>query len=754
MSTQTGHAQRRTLHLPDKPLQRVYNWLRGSAMGLLTLALIVGTGAGVGAVVFRYLILGFTVLFTGHQDYSAAGHAPNPFFPYLGPWFVVLAPVVGGLLYGPLIERFAREARGHGVPEVMLAVAERGGRIGPQVAVIKSLASALCIGSGGSVGREGPIVQIGSALGSSLGQWLRVPDSRLRLLVACGAAGGISATFNAPIAGVFFALELILRDFETASFGVVVLASLTAATIGQAAFGSHPFLTLPSFHVTSYWEYVLYAVLGLLAAGVGVAFIRVLYGIEDLLDRMWQGPDWLRPGLGGVLLGLLLLALPQMYGVGYPVLESGIRGDYALWFLLVLMLGKMLATSLTIGIGGSGGVFAPSLFIGAMLGTAYGDLVQHCLPGLTAPAGAYGLVGMGAVFAGAARAPITAIIIIFELTGDYRIILPLMCAVVLATGLSTVLSRDTIYTLKLWRRGIDIMRGRAANLMAILTVAEAMQPIPQGLPQHMPLHEVITRFEEEGCDALPVVDAEGTLRGTVTAQEVEQAMRDNALDAVAGDLAQATPALSATQTLEQALGLLVRHEHPGLPVLAADGQDVIGWLTHRDVLHAYNARLEQRVDHPERMAAQPTPGTLPAPGAAPAQQHGTQQVARARGAEQQATQLMRGPLPAPGISRVAQKGAQAAVRDGRPQQDVHPLLDRLRGYRIIDLELTRDQPPARQRVRDVKWPPSSLVIAVRRNTEAFAPNGQTELRKGDRLTVLVPVEHAATLADVVHAEQH
>jgi chloride channel protein, CIC family len=342
------------------------------------------------SIAFRYLILGFTLLVTGHHDYSAAGHAPNPFVPYLGMWFVVLAPVVGGLIYGPLIERFAREARGHGVPEVMLAVAERGGRIGPQVAVIKSLASALCIGSGGSVGREGPIVQIGSALGSSLGQWLRVPESRLRLLVACGAAGGISATFNAPIAGVFFALELILRDFETASFGVVVLASITAAVIGRAAFGSHPFLTLPSFHLTSYGEYVLYAALGLLAAGAGVAFIRVLYGMEDLFDRNWRGPDWLRPGLGGVLLGLLLLALPQMYGVGYPVMEGGIRGDDALWLLLVLMVGKMLATSLTIGIGGSGGVFAPSLFIGAMLGTAYGDLVHHVLPGLTAPAGSHG----------------------------------------------------------------------------------------------------------------------------------------------------------------------------------------------------------------------------------------------------------------------------------------------------------------------------------------------------------------------------
>ena len=200
----------------------------------------------------------------------------------------------------------------------MLAVDRRGGRMRPQVPIVKSLASALCIGSGGSVGREGPIVQIGSALGSVLGQFVRVTESRLRLLVACGAAAGISATFNAPIAGVFFALELILRDFDTESFGFVVLSSVTADAIGRAAFGSHPFLTLPGFTFTSPLELVLYAGLGVLAVGVGVTFIRVLYAGEDLADRLWRGPSWLRPAAGGILLGLLLLAVPQMYGVGYP----------------------------------------------------------------------------------------------------------------------------------------------------------------------------------------------------------------------------------------------------------------------------------------------------------------------------------------------------------------------------------------------------------------------------------------------------
>ena len=314
----------------DAASDRARDWLRTSPGGSSRSRSSVGGGAGAGAVAFRYLILGFTRLFSGHRDYSAAGHASYGYFHGVGFWFVVLAPVVGGLIYGPLIHLFAREARGHGVPEVMFAVAERGGRIRPQVAVVKSLASALCIGSGGSVGREGPIVQIGSALGSTLGQSARVPESRLRILVACGAAGGISATFNAPIAGVFFGLELILRDFEADSFGVVVLSSFVADVIGRAAFGSHPFLALPGFQLRSPVEYPLYAGLGVAAALVGVVFIRVLYGAEDLADRLWRGPEWLRPAAGGLLLGLVLLALPELYGVGYPPLENAIRGNYGI----------------------------------------------------------------------------------------------------------------------------------------------------------------------------------------------------------------------------------------------------------------------------------------------------------------------------------------------------------------------------------------------------------------------------------------
>jgi CIC family chloride channel protein len=514
--------------------------------GLMVLALLVGAGAGLGAIAFRYMILGFTYVFSGHKDYSAVGHASNPLIPGLGIWFVVLAPVVGGLIYGPLVSRFAPEARGHGVPEVMYAVNRLGGRMRPQVPIVKSLASAICIGSGGSVGREGPIVQIGSALGSVAGQALRLPESQLRLLVACGAAGGISATFNAPIAGVFFALELILRNFETRSFGLVVLSSVTADAIGRAAFGSHPFLSLPGFTFSSPLELLLYAGLGVLATGVGLGFVRVLYAGEDIADRLWKNqPDWLRPAAGGVLLGLLLLAVPQMYGVGYPVLQLAVAGHYVILALLGLLAAKILATSMTMWIGGSGGVFAPSLFMGAMLGSAYGAIAHDLLPGLALAAGAYGLVGMGAVFASCARAPITAVLIIFELTGDYRIILPLMFAVVVATALSNALTADTIYTLKLRRRGVDIDAPQG-TLMSQIKVGEAMGKLPRPLAPEQ-LRDVVRR----------------------------------------------APELRVDESLEDAVRALAATDDEGLPILDTDGKGVVGWLTHRRLLRAYHAHLDQ-----------------------------------------------------------------------------------------------------------------------------------------------------------------
>jgi CIC family chloride channel protein len=464
---------------------RAAAWLRAGRGGLFLLALLVGAGAGLGAVAFRYLVYFFTWLATGHSQFGQAGYVGSSHLPWLGLGFFVVIPAVGGLLYGPLIYQWAREARGHGVPEVMIAVAEGGGRIRWQVSVVKALASALTIGSGGSVGREGPIVQIGSAFGSSVGQWVRLPENRLRIMVACGAAGGISATFNAPITGVFFGVEIILREFAVDAATTVMLSAMIADVVAIPFLGDKPFLSgFPAGIVLQHpRNYLLVAVLAVIAALMGLAFKNVLYKVEDLCDAIWKGrPEWARPAVLGVVFGLLLLALPQMYGVGYPVMFKATVGGYALWFLLVLAFGKILATSLSIGIGGSGGIFAPSLFIGVTTGMAYGDIVDHLFGAGAGQPALYAVVAMGAVFTAAARAPLTSLASVVEMSGDFSLTLPVMLAVAIATAVSRTLSYGTIYTTKLLRRGTDIDQAASDRVGLLVPAAQDSPPRDAELP--------------------------------------------------------------------------------------------------------------------------------------------------------------------------------------------------------------------------------------------------------------------------------
>jgi chloride channel protein, CIC family len=549
---------------------RAAGWLRGSRSAMFAIAVLVGAGAGLGAVAFRYLIYFFTWLATGHSQFGQNGYTGSSHLPWLGLGFFVLIPAVGGLIYGPLIYRWAREARGHGVPEVMIAVAENGGRIRPQVSVVKAVASAVCIGVGGSVGREGPIVQIGSALASSLGQWARLPENRLRILVACGAGGGIAATFNAPITGVFFGVEIILREFSIDAIFSVMLSSVLADVVAEQFLGSKPFLSgfpagIALHHVTSY---LLVTALAVLAALVGLGFAKAVYKMEDIWDVLWKRrPEWARPAVGGLVLGLLLLALPQMYGVGYPVMYKTVGGNYALWFLVVLAAGKILATSLSLGIGGSGGVFAPSLFIGATSGMAFGEMAGHLFgPAAGAPA-LYAVVAMGAVFTAAARAPLTALASVVEMTGDFSLTLPVMLAVAVATAVSRGLSYGTIYTTKLLRRGIDIDRPAPPRLFDVLTVADAMHPLPT------PLSIATANGGPTSTAATGTGLDLASLPGTLTHQAEPQAVY-------------------ASESLAQALRQLEIYGRDGLPVISPDGQQVQGWITGAGVLRAVARRVQ------------------------------------------------------------------------------------------------------------------------------------------------------------------
>jgi chloride channel protein, CIC family len=561
---------------------RAAAWLRAGRGGLFLLALLVGAGSGLGAVVFRYLIYFFTWAATGHSQFGQQGRVPSAHLPWLGLGFFVVIPVVGGLLYGPLIYRFAREARGHGVPEVMIAVADNGGRIRPQVSVVKALASALCIAVGGSVGREGPIVQIGSALASSLGQWVKIPENRLRILVACGAAGGISATFNAPITGVFFGVEIILREFSVDALFTVMLSAMVADVIGREFLGSAPFLSgfPPGIDLRHARTYLLVAALGVVAGLIGLAFSKVVYLVEDLYDRLWAGrPEWARPAVGGIALGLLLLAVPQMYGVGYPVMYKTVAGEYVLWFLLLLAAAKILATSLTLGIGGSGGIFAPSLFIGATSGYAFGDIVHHLFGEGAGQPALYAVVAMGAVFTAAARAPLTSLASVVEMTGNFALTLPVMLAVALASTVSRALSYGTIYTTKLLRRGTDIDRTAPWRALQDMKVSSAMRRFRSPL-----------QVPPAGDGAAPDW---AVLAGPVTHRLDPQSV-------------------FAAESLAQTLRQLEVYGRDGLPVLSADGHKVEGWVTNTSVLRTIaqqisDARTEDATADGEQASQPPAP---------------------------------------------------------------------------------------------------------------------------------------------------
>lgn len=564
----------------------------------LTLSILVGAIAGLGAVVFRWLISSFQSLFF---DNGAT------YLGFMGQYHVILLPMVGGLIVGLLVYFGAREAKGHGVPEVMEAVAVRGGRIRSRVAVVKALASSICIGSGGSVGREGPIVQIGSSFGSTVGQWLRLPDDWVRVLVACGAAGGISATFNTPIGGVFFAMEIIMGRFVTPRFGFVVISSVVADFVAHSFLGSQPSFDVIPYSMVSYWELLPYVLLGVLAALAATAFIRLLYKCEDLFDA-WHFPEYLKPVIGGIGIGLIGLYSYDLFGVGYGdvswvstmSVNQALLGEIALQSLVIMLLLKIVATSLTLGSGGSGGIFAPSLFIGAMLGGALGTAAHQLFPTLTATSGAYALVGMAAVFAGATRAPITAIIMLFEMTRDYNIILPLMIAVVISTVISRGLNRETIYTLKLVRRGVDIHQLGQASPLREITVEEAMTRDFPTVRRTMPVSELVTELQSTGHHGFPVVDEDGDFIGVVTLADVEAAMsKGDFSDLTVDDIASKSVIVAyPDEYVHDVFVKLGTREVGRVPVVKrSNPKRLLGVLQRHDVLTAYAKAIRRRPRH-------------------------------------------------------------------------------------------------------------------------------------------------------------
>lgn len=569
--------------------RRHANLRQAEHLYMVLVALVIGLGGGLFAVAFRKLIG------LGNQVAWHDAEYTIDWIRSLPAWWKIVVPAVGGLICGLIIYYFAREAKGHGVPEVMEAVALRGGRIRPRVVIAKMLASATSIASGGSVGREGPIVQIGSAFGSSIGQWLGIDERRLRTLVGCGAAAGIAGTFNAPVAGALFAVEIILADFGVMQFSPIVIASVAATVVGHHYFGDIPAFEVPAYSLVHYNELFIYAVLGILAGLAALAFVRLLYWSEDLWDKPRIWPP-LKTLAGGAIIGVIGIWFPQIFGVGYEAIEEALRGEMVWQLLFILVVVKIIAVSITIGSGGSGGIFAPSLFIGAMVGGAVGTVVNQFWPDSTAGPGAYALVGMAAVVGATTHAPITAIVIIFELTGDYKIMLPLMISTIVATLLATQLLTGSIYTIKLLRRGVDIHRGRDVSVLRHLLVRDELRSNVVTVLPGAGLMEVVAKFVEHPGTSIFVVDDNRRLLGVIAASQSRTVLTDaSSFEAfiIAQDMMQETdyPTVSPDDTLADVMKRLARYRGE-VPVV--ENGRLVGAIWPEDVIERYNAELFKR----------------------------------------------------------------------------------------------------------------------------------------------------------------
>ncbi|MBN1485559.1 MAG: chloride channel protein [Chloroflexia bacterium] len=584
--------------------RRLFQFGGHSELSLLAvLAVLVGLLAGVGTVAFHWL-LGNGLLGRGDEillrladgrEWSIPAHGAGA--TWWGVALVLALPPAGLLLAVLLVRLLGRGEHGHGVAGIMEAVALRGGRIRLWPALARILASLSTIAAGGSAGTVDPSVHIGATLASWLGQRLHFSERRLRVLVACGTAAGVASAFNAPIAGVFFAQEIILGEFTTTAFGLVVLSSVTASVIGRILRGEHPAFGIPAYTLRSPWEMFLYLGLGLLAGLISALYARGLLGVESLFDR-WKGPFLLRTLLGGLVVGLTGWAFPRLLGVGYGSMDRLLQGERLAWgLLLLLMLLKPLLTAVTLSSGGSGGVFAPSLFIGCLLGSAYGQLANRFFPQVSAPAPAYALVGMGAVLAGAVHCPITAILLLFEMTHDYHVILPIMLSVVVSTLLSQRLSPRSVYTERMARRGLDIRFGRDVNVMEMITVEEAMGQDFDAVPPDMSLPELGILFEQSAHHGFPVVDGGGRLIGVVTLSDYRRALESGRLGTVA-DVCTCNPVVvHPEQSLNDALHLMASWDVGRLPVVPReDSSRIVGLLRRHDVIRAYNKGLARRLE--------------------------------------------------------------------------------------------------------------------------------------------------------------
>ncbi len=558
-----------------------------SNMKVNILAMLVGIVGGFGAILFRWLYYSINDISFWHK-FSIS--FISPVSNGLGYW-VIIPPAVGGLIIGLITYYYAPETKGHGVPEVMEAMYKKQGIIRPRVVLAKIVASGVCLGTGGSAGREGPIVQIGSAFGSAVSQFLKLSVTDRKILVGCGATAGIAATFNAPLAGIIFSIELILLEFKTESFVPLVISSVFATIISRLFLGSEPIFIIPAYHFQSLYELLFYLAMGILAGFAGIMEFKLLYGIEDIFDKIKVHPA-LKPAIGGVLLGIIGLEFPQIFGVGYESMGKILSPNYGnptvylAIALFALAIAKMFALSITLGSGGSGGVFAPSLFIGAVFGSFFGIIINLLFPSISAPYAAYGLVGMAAMFSATSRATLTSIIMVFEMTRDYEIIIPLIFACVLADITSSIFSKNTIYTEKLARRGIKIPHGLEINIMKNRYVQEIMVKNITTVMNDASIELVRDKILETGHHGFPVLDNNDNLIGLITAEDITNYKNGNTDVCNIDKICKRQLILTySDETLDEAWKKMSEYDISHLPVVERNNHSkLLGMITKTDMI--------------------------------------------------------------------------------------------------------------------------------------------------------------------------
>ncbi len=636
---------------------------------MTSMALVVGLGGGLGTVLFRKAIDAATAVFFGQAV-------------TLPPAVELFLPALGGLVVGLWMYVLSPKGPGQGVAGIMEAVALHGGRIEPRGAIARIVGAIITIGSGGSAGPEDPSVQIGATVGSLVSQFFRLSETRIRTLVGCGTAAGLAAAFNAPIAGVFFAIEIVLGEFSSAAIGFVVMSAVAGAVVSQTFLGSAPAFRIPVYELTSPWELFLYALLGVLAALVAVLYINSLKAIETLVERTPNFPKWFKPALGGLAVGLIGFFIhPGVFGIGYSVIGNALQNPPSdLLLLLALVFAKLFATTLTLGSGGQGGLFAPSLFLGAMLGLAFG-LAVDAFFSLQVPPAAYGLVGMAAVLAGAVRAPITAIVLPFEMTNDYRIIVPLMAAATISYLVSQHFQPDSVYTQKLHQRGVDLRAQRNQDLMTSILVRDAMTPPGQmvTVPETMTIQELSAQFQKTGRHGFPVVDARGELAGIVTLQDLERAIAGGIVEGSVADIS-TREVITAypDESLGEALGHLKLQDVGRIPVVDRwNPTHMLGVLRRSDILTAYAQAFSQETE--------------------------------------------------------------------RARRNERLKLEGMTGAQFVEIDLTEVDGAVGKKLNEIRLPPDAVLVSIRRGNRTIIPHGNTTFGARDRVFAAVLPEHAAEL---------